>query len=97
MKYKVKEIDIQSVDYFGSKRIGFLKLKVNCLNEKEGGGNISIPGISFLRGGSVGILIILKCENEEYCLLTEQPRLPIGDFKSLEIPAGMVLYLINFY
>eukprot|EP01080_Neovahlkampfia_damariscottae_P001645 gene1645-12770_t len=84
-EYKIKEIDIQSVDYFG-KRIGFLKLKANCINSE----GISIPGISFLRGGAVGILIILKCENEEYVLLTEQPRLPIGDFKSLEIPAGMI-------
>jgi ADP-sugar diphosphatase len=83
--YKVHEIDVQSVDYFG-KRIGFLKVKANCKNHE----GISIPGISFLRGGAVAILMILECEGKEYCLLTQQPRLPIGEFPSLEIPAGMV-------
>jgi hypothetical protein len=84
-EYKVHEIDVQSVDYFG-KRIGFLKVKANCKNHE----GISIPGISFLRGGAVAILMILECEGTEFCLLTQQPRLPIGEFPSLEIPAGMV-------
>ena len=31
-----------------------------------------------MRGGAVGILIILCCDGEKHALLTVQPRLPIA-------------------
>lgn len=53
-------------------------------------GEIEVPGIVFLRGGAVGVLVILDCEGEEYTILTKQARVPIGDSQLPEIPAGML-------
>jgi len=84
-EYRVNSIDIQSIDLFGP-NIGFIKFKADITN-REG---IAIPSIVFMRGGAVGILIILVCEGEEYTILTVQPRVPIGNFNFPEIPAGMI-------
>jgi len=87
----IKSVEIQSVDMFGP-RVGFVKLKADVrliVNGKE----IPkfIPGISFLRGDSVGILLALCCEDgKKYTLLVEQPRVPTGDAGCLEMPAGMI-------
>jgi len=35
-------------------------------------------------------LVVLECEKDEYCLLTQQARVPIGKSRFLEIPAGML-------
>jgi 8-oxo-dGTP pyrophosphatase MutT (NUDIX family) len=54
-----------------------------------------MSNISFIRGDSVAILILVKVLNndlkkdKEYVLLCEQHRLPIGR-KAREIPAGMM-------
>ena len=60
-------------------RVGFLKFrstaKVNAGGEK---GVITVPGIVFMRGGAVGVLVILECDGKEYTLLTNQARVPIG-------------------
>ena len=45
-----------------------------------------LPGIVFMRGNSVAILPIV---NEQYVLLTNQYRIPIG-MNFQEIPAGMI-------
>ena len=80
----VSEIKIQGVDYFG-KRIGFLKLEaVTKCN-----GN-PVPGIIFMRGGAVSILLILHCRDQGWIVCTRQARVPIGKTNFLELPAGML-------
>eukprot|EP00766_Chilomastix_caulleryi_P001036 gnl/Chilomastix_caulleri/2016.p2 GENE.gnl/Chilomastix_caulleri/2016~~gnl/Chilomastix_caulleri/2016.p2 ORF type:complete len:108 (+),score=23.56 gnl/Chilomastix_caulleri/2016:238-561(+) len=54
-----------------------------------------VPGIIFMRGGSVAILPIITVEgdegeNSQFVLLTEQPRVGSCSSKFLEIPAGML-------
>jgi ADP-sugar diphosphatase len=61
----------------------------------------ALPGICLLRGHAVSILVALLCTREErldancwddsaYCLLVDQPRIPIGQVSCLELPAGMM-------
>lgn len=75
---------IQSVDMFGQ-NVGFLKVQGD-VTDKEG---TAVPAIAFLRGGSVGILVILNCNGQRYTVLTNQARVPVGQYL-LEIPAGML-------
>ena len=84
----VGNVDIQSVDYFGSGRIGFIKLKatVHLASRPEGK---NIPGIVFMRGPSVAILLVLRCNGKKYTVLTRQARVPIGASAFTEIPAGV--------
>lgn len=61
-----------------------------------------LPGICFLRGNAVSILVALFCDEEvskdgitsiqqkQYGILVEQPRIPIGVSSIYEIPAGMI-------
>lgn len=81
----IKSLEIQSVDKFGSSRVGFVKVK----SEAERNGT-RIPGIVVLRGSSVAMLLVLTDEetNEKYSILTCQPRVPVGKL-ILELPAGM--------
>ena len=51
--YELRSIEIQSVDFFGGQRIGFIKLKAEVSNEK----GEKLPGSVFLRGGSVAMLV----------------------------------------
>jgi ADP-sugar diphosphatase len=67
------------------------------LQQLEGDNSKPLPGICFLRGNAVSILVALFCstedgakEDEVYSLLTEQPRVPLGMPACLEIPAGMM-------
>ncbi|KAF1927843.1 uncharacterized protein M421DRAFT_421038 [Didymella exigua CBS 183.55] len=86
--YLLKSVLIQSVDWFG-RRVGFLKLKAVIRNSK----GTELPGIAFLRGGSVAMLMILRpkdSRDERWVVLTEQPRVPAGSLKFVEIPAGMI-------
>lgn len=50
--YKLRKIDIQTVDFFGGKRIGFIKLKAEVANDN----GEKLPGSVFLRGGSVAMM-----------------------------------------
>lgn len=91
--YKLRKIDIQAVDYFGSKRLGFIKLKAEISNDN----GEKLPGSVFLRGGSVGMMLILQpddvpanTEDEKYVILTLQPRIPAGSLSLAELPAGML-------
>ena len=87
--YTLRSIDIQSADRFGSRGIGFVKLRAEIKNNK----NESLPGVAFLRGGSVAILMILRpsdSKNERWVVMTEQPRIPAGSLTFMEIPAGMI-------
>jgi ADP-sugar diphosphatase len=84
-KYDIRSIYIQSVDMFGP-NIGFIKL--NCeayFNDKP------VPGIVFIRGASVSILIILILPNgDKHILLVVQPRIAIGCSSYVEAVAGMM-------
>ncbi len=84
-RFHIRSVHIQSLDKFGS-RIGFIKLKADVV-DNEGK---SLPGIVFMRGGSVAILPVLLCNEKRYAILTVQPRLATGRFDFVEIPAGML-------
>lgn len=60
--YILRQINIQSVDYFKGGRVGFLKLKADVSN----GNGESLPGSVFLRGGSVGMLVLLPYLPSQY-------------------------------
>jgi ADP-sugar diphosphatase len=94
--YTLRSIKVQSVDWFTSSLIGFVKLKAEIRNEKS---ESSLPGIAFLRGGSVAVLMILRPTDsldERWVVMTEQPRIPAGSLSFLEIPAGMMDGECNF-
>jgi ADP-sugar diphosphatase len=90
--YDLKSITVQSVDWFGEedrKFIGFVKLTAKVTNDK----GRSLPGVAFLRGMSVAMLMILRpsdSKTERWVIMTEQPRIPAGSLRFLEIPAGMM-------
>ena len=91
--YKLRKIDIQAVDYFGGGRVGFIKLKAEISNDN----GEKLPGSVFLRGGSVGMMLILQpddvpanTEDEKQVILTLQPRIPAGSLSLAELPAGML-------
>ncbi|KAL4884160.1 hypothetical protein BJY04DRAFT_215591 [Aspergillus karnatakaensis] len=91
--YVLRKIEVQSVDFFGGGRLGFVKLKADVSN--SGGENL--PGSVFLRGGSVGMLLLLQpddvpstSDDDKWAVLTVQPRIPAGSLAFSEIPAGML-------
>ncbi|RMZ77571.1 hypothetical protein DV737_g4268, partial [Chaetothyriales sp. CBS 132003] len=89
-QYSLKSILIQSVDRFNGKDIGFVKMSTTISNAEKP--DKSLPGIVFLRGGSVAILMIIQQEgrDERSVVMTEQPRIPAGSLRFYEIPAGMI-------
>jgi ADP-sugar diphosphatase len=86
-EFVVKKITVQSVDMFGP-RMGFVKFKGDITDEQ---GRV-IPSIVFMRGASVGMLIVITCEEDkrQYTVLTVQPRVPTGKYALEELPAGML-------
>ncbi|KAF2198053.1 hypothetical protein GQ43DRAFT_465932 [Delitschia confertaspora ATCC 74209] len=93
--YKLRKIDVQATDWFGGqeKTLGFLKLQAEVTNDDGEG----LPGAVFLRGGSVGMLLILQpddaplgTETDKHVLLTIQPRIAAGSLALAELPAGML-------
>lgn len=86
----IKEIVVQSVDMFGP-RVGFVKFRSSAVIDVGGSdGFIPVPGVVFMRGGAIGVLLILECDGEEFTVLTRQARVPIGSHDFPEIPAGML-------
>lgn len=86
----IDAIHLQSVDMFRD-RCGFVKFKTDArIVASAGRGVVDVPGIVFMRGGAVGMLVILECEGAEYTILTRQARVPIGKHDLPEIPAGML-------
>ncbi|KAM0934762.1 putative ADP-sugar diphosphatase [Dioscorea sansibarensis] len=81
----LRQVLIQGVDMSG-RGVGFLKFKADVLDKETG---MKIPGIVFARGQSVAVLIILESGGNDYVVLTEQVRVPVGRF-TLELPAGML-------
>lgn len=84
----VRSIDIQNVDYFGNGKIGFIKFKSLVYKSSNPEGR-HIPGIVFMRGPSVAILLVLHCNGKTYTIVTRQPRVPIANSSFTEIPAGV--------
>jgi ADP-sugar diphosphatase len=88
--FRISSVHFQSVDMFGPangpQKIGFIKFTADVV-DKAGK---FIPGIVFMRGGSVGILAVLNCQGKKYSVMTVQPRFATGRFDFLEIPAGML-------
>eukprot|EP00753_Platysulcus_tardus_P005708 PLAT13631.1.p1 GENE.PLAT13631.1~~PLAT13631.1.p1 ORF type:complete len:250 (-),score=106.38 PLAT13631.1:63-812(-) len=80
----VSAIHFQSLDLFGSK-VGFVKFRASVTRDGK-----FVPGIVFMRGPAVGVLVVLRCEGELFTLCTEQARVPTGRLNFLEIPAGML-------
>jgi ADP-sugar diphosphatase len=68
-------------------RVGFVKFHATVHKPPLAA---PLPGIVFMRGGSVGVLVVLQCEGERHVLLTSQARVPIASSAFLEIPAGML-------
>jgi len=57
----------------------------------------SLPASVFLRGASVGMMVLLQpddlpegSQEEKHVLLTVQPRIAAGSLQFVELPAGMV-------
>lgn len=84
-RFRIRSVHFQSIDMFGPK-VGFIKFKADVVD----GNSKFLPGIVFMRGGSVGILPVLSCGGKQYTVLTVQPRLATGRFDFEEIPAGML-------
>ncbi len=84
--YVVKEVFIHKVSMFGTK-VGFLYVEANVTDFQ---GN-RLPGISFIRGDSVAILVVIteKETGFKYLAMVEEPRVPAGEIV-LSIPAGML-------
>ena len=83
----IRGIFVQSLDKFGSV-VGFLKIETDAVDNQ---GNF-IPGICFLRGDSVAILVLLECSESEkkFVVLVSQARMPVGKASFIELPAGML-------
>ncbi|ORZ01410.1 hypothetical protein BCR43DRAFT_512290 [Syncephalastrum racemosum] len=87
-EFDVSKIAIQNTDVFGSGKLGFVKLKAD-VTFRETGKNV--PGIVFMRGGSVAMMIVIKSEGcKDKLLLTLQPRVPVASLAFPELPAGML-------
>ncbi|KAL5337183.1 hypothetical protein BJX70DRAFT_253171 [Aspergillus crustosus] len=91
--YVLRKINVQAVDFFNGGRLGFVKLKADVSNA----GGETLPGSVFLRGGSVGMLLLLQpddvpatSDDDKWAVLTVQPRIPVGSLAFSEIPAGML-------
>jgi len=82
----VESVTVTDVHWFGS-RIGFMTIK--SVTRLMGTGP-PLPGIVFLRGGSVAMLVVLRCEGRKYVLLVKQPRVAVGRSALVELPAGML-------
>jgi ADP-sugar diphosphatase len=83
----VDKIEVRQIDLFRNK-LGFAYLCVHCRDKK----GKSVPGIVFLRGDSVSILVIVKSieTGREYLVLTTQARVPACDFARIGLCAGML-------
>ena len=60
--YKLRSIKVQSVDFFGGGRIGFIKLTTEVRNDD----GEKLPGSVFLRGGSVAMLVSPSLMSPKY-------------------------------
>ncbi len=86
-KFIVTKIHFSSVDFrFKNHSPLFIKLTATAtlFDGKP------VHGIVLVRGNAVGVLVVLRSEGKPYLLLVRQPRFPISETESLEIPAGIL-------
>ncbi|KAJ2705611.1 hypothetical protein FB645_002302 [Coemansia sp. IMI 203386] len=94
-RLQIDKITLQSIDVFKTGSLGFLKLHALAYRLPS---RVPLPGIVFLRGGSVAILLILRptepnkqsLKSSGVAVMCVQPRLAVADPGLLELPAGMV-------
>jgi 8-oxo-dGTP pyrophosphatase MutT (NUDIX family) len=89
LPYQLHRINVRSVEWAGP-RILFVLLHTVVQSATD---ERALPGIVFLRGGSVAILMIVRPEDDpaaRFVVMTHQPRVPAGSFAFREIPAGMI-------
>jgi ADP-sugar diphosphatase len=96
-QFTIEKIEFESVNFFGpllkdnfgkdipKSNVAFIKFNATVKY-----GNFKVPGIVFMRGGCVAILIVVHYQGRRYALLVRQARFAIGKGKYLEIPAGML-------
>jgi len=86
VKNNRKNIDIDKIEIYHrvlfTEKAGFVYAR---MYDKEN----KLPGITLLRGDSVAMLIVLNVDNEQYAILTEQYRVPVGEIQ-VGLAAGMV-------
>lgn len=96
-RYIVKSVRVQTVDMFGPTKVGFIKFSAEVYDSKAKGDKVkTLPGIVFMRGGAVSIVMALKCNGKLKTILTVQPRIASGRFNFRECPAGMLDGSNNF-
>jgi ADP-sugar diphosphatase len=88
--YELMSITVEHCTKFG-KRPGFVKFTALIQNGK----GESLPGTIFMRGPSVGMLLILQLDDAQgdegkYVVMTVQPRPASTSMNFLELPAGML-------
>jgi ADP-sugar diphosphatase len=92
--YSLRFIDIHAANWFETKsgpKLGFLTMEAGVRNNNNK--DNSLPGVIFLRGGSVAMLMIIKSDtksDDRWVIMTQQPRIPAGSLNFFEIPAGMI-------
>jgi len=84
---KLQQITLQSVDFFG-KRVGFLKFSAHVADADDITRTRSV--VVFMRGGSVAILVLLKCKEKVYTVLVCQDTVPTAQVAFPALPAGML-------
>ena len=85
---EVRVINLKGVFMFG-KAVGFVFMCTETYDKKTGK---QLPGVVFLRGDSVAILMILVDDvtGDKYVAYTIQPRVASAESAMIEITAGMV-------
>ena len=89
----LQSITLSDVDWFcaptaaiAPQQLGFLKLTAKVFDQKTGK---PIPGIAFIRGDAVAVLIRVVVGSSAYFIMCRQLRFPVGGY-TLEAPAGMM-------
>ncbi len=86
-RMRIDHINIQSADFFND-RVIFIKFEVLAFCTRTGK---RLPGIVCMRGDSVQISVRVRNKDtgQLFYLLVQQPRIPIGRYDMIEIPAGV--------
>lgn len=95
-KFTHLEVKTIAVSHFGSwtkPTAGFAYMhadvEYNSIDNPVTKEPLKVPGLAFIRGDSVAMLMFLNYKGIDYVLLTEQARVPIGEPNYLEAIAGM--------
>lgn len=104
--YRLHGITVQAIDRFSGGRLGFVKLKADVRTDDGQsfpgsvflrGGSVAMLLVLKPESGSDDRSLeedrpvdLERRTDEEYVILTSQPRIPAGTFAFTEIPAGML-------